>query len=252
MDDDYVTSCPNPPINHKNAYVLFYIQSDKALPTPSSATSNLFGGIKRTRDDIETNGSDKPRQIRTTPWDVFGPSNKKARVESTGTGKEGVAGPSRLTPAGVATSSPTKPLVAYPSTDDIEDPGEPITPTTAKPVSPTLASETSTVAPSTTTPITPPKGQSASPRKTPSTPTPKSLDFAPITTTYPNGINPSTFYGPSKKKDKDKRGGTNPYSALAGSGNLHAKKEQLEIKSQMGFDNFGGSKVKNRMKGKGA
>ncbi|KAG8744561.1 hypothetical protein FRC10_009897 [Ceratobasidium sp. 414] len=242
MDDELVTSCSNPPVNHKNAYVLFYIQTDKASPTPTSIASDVFS-IKRTRDDMEANGSNKPKQTRTIPWDMFSSPNKKARVEGTRAGKEGVAGPSRPTPVGVASSSAAKPLVGYPD-DEIEDAGEVVPPAATKSTSPTVSPEKSTIAPT-----TPSKAPSSAPRKTPSMPTLDPLAFAPINTAPSNGIPPSSFYG-SNKKEKDKRA-MNPYAMLSGPGNLHTK-EQLEIKTQMGFTNFGGSKVKNRMKGKGA
>ncbi|KAG8721539.1 hypothetical protein FRC08_012204 [Ceratobasidium sp. 394] len=251
MDDDQVMPCADPPVSRKNAYVLFYIQTDKALPTPTSIASDTFG-TKRTRDDMEANGSNKPKQTRTMPWNIFDSPNKKVRVEGTRAGKEGVAGPSRPTPVGVPSSSAAKPLVGYSDTDEIEDAGEPVSPTATKSSSPTVSPEKSTIASSTFAPTTPSKAPGSTPRKTPSTPTVEPLAFTPIgSTTASNGIPPSSFYGPSKK-DKDKRGGTNPYAALSGLGNLHAKKEQQDMKAQMGFTNFGGgSKVKNRMKGKG-
>ncbi|KAG8692337.1 hypothetical protein FRC09_011259 [Ceratobasidium sp. 395] len=252
MDDDVVTSCPNPPLNRKNAYVLFYIQSDKAVPTPTLVNPDASGGIKRTRDGMEVNGLDKPKKIHNTNWDMFPSSNKKARVESIGTGKEGVAGPSRPIPVGVMTSGAAKLQVDYDDTDDIEDPGEVVALADALPVSPASTLNKSATA-SRVSPTTPSKPSNASPRKTPPTPTSTQLAFAPISVTQPSSssIPPSTFYG-TKKKEKEKRS-TNPYGSLSGAGNLYAKKEQLEIKTKMGFDTFGGgSRVKNRMKAKGA
>ncbi|KAG9096275.1 hypothetical protein FRC06_008844 [Ceratobasidium sp. 370] len=249
MDDELVTPCSRPPVNHRNAYVLFYIQTDKALPTPTSIAPDVFG-IKRTRDEMEANGSNKPKQTRTKPWDIFGSSNKKARVEGTGAGKEGIAGPSRSTLVGAASLGVVKPLVGYSDNDEIEDAGEVVPSEATKSISPTISPEKSTIAPSTPAPTTPSKAPSSTPRKTPSTPTLEPLAFTPVYTAPPNSISPSTFYG-TIKRDKGKRASAHPYGTLSGPGNLHAKKEQLEIKTQMGFVNFGGGKVKNRMKGKG-
>ncbi|CAE6465534.1 unnamed protein product [Rhizoctonia solani] len=261
MDDELVTSCSGPPLNHKNAYVLFYIQTDKARPTPANDDDDVFsslGGQKRPRDSM---GSDGPRpsfktngtQVRTSPWDMF-PANKKSRIEVATKAKQGVAGPSRLSPVAVA-SSFGRSLVNYGDSDDIEDEGEVVnqSSSTIKPTSPVASPAKST------TNDSPSKPDAAS--TTPSKPTPQpkpNLPSAPkasqVFSTSP--VKPSNFYGTSQKKDK--RLGMNPYSALSGSNNLHAKRDsnisdiQKQMDASLGFHEFGQTKprVKERMKRK--
>lgn len=258
MDDDVVTPS-SPPVNLKSAYVLFYIQTDKPLPTTLADDDDVFssfGGQKRTRDDMESTASRLGRktagvQVRTKTWDIF-PASKKTRIEDTSRAKQGVAGPSRPTPVGVA-SSVGRPLVSYSNSDDIEDAGEVVSPSTSdKPASPTISpakpnDETSPT--KSTLATTSPSNLTVQTKSSPLAASKASKVFSPT--------RPSSFYGPLQKKDK--RPGGNPYANLSGSGNLHAKRDSSskEITSQlqanMGFVQFGGGakvNVKGRMKGK--
>lgn len=240
MDDEIVTFCHNPPVNLKNAYVLFYIQTDKAQPTSAPTIDHFFGGgVKRTRDEME---ADKHKQVKNTSWCVFPESNKKSRIEGMATAKQGVAGPSRPTPVAGPSSGAGKPLVGYADDDEIEDAGEVVASSVLKSTSPSVSpTKPSKIA--TTTPSKRP----ATPVKPPSSPATTPLTFNPAPS---SGISVSTFYGTSKKKDKDKRGSLGIFGGL-GSSNLHAN-ERKEMEKQMGFSSFGGGPVKNRMKGKGA
>ncbi|QRV87870.1 ubiquitin carboxyl-terminal hydrolase [Ceratobasidium sp. AG-Ba] len=226
MDDDLVTFCSNPPVNHKNAYILFYMQTDKAHPSPSSTIDKYFGGVKRTRDEMEV---DKPK-TKNMAWNPFPDSNKRSRIEDTT--KEGVAGPSRVASVAPSSSRTGKALVGYTGSDEIEDAGEVVAPPAETSTSPTTPVKSSTA-------MTPSK-KSATPAKASANP----FTMAPIPS---SGIPTSSFYGPNKKKEKDKRAGANPFGGL-GSSNLHDKKDKEDLVAQMGFSSFGG--VKKRMKGK--
>ncbi|KAL5636703.1 hypothetical protein ACGC1H_000612 [Rhizoctonia solani] len=259
MDDEVVTPCSSPPLNPKNAYVLFYIQTDKAHPTQTNDDDDVFnssGGQKRSRNDLESDVSRpgfKPNriQIKTNPWDML-PAPKKIRIEASSKAKQGVAGPSRPAPVGVA-SVLGRSLVNYGDSDDIEDEGEVVDSNSTNKSTPSAAS------PAKSTNDSPVNPNAAS--TTPSKPTTQLKPSAALT---PKGaqifsappIKPSTFYGNSQKKDK--RPGINPFSALSGAHNLHAKRDsassdiQKQMDASMGFHQFGGNKqrAKERMKGK--
>lgn len=255
MDDDIVTPCSGPPVNHKNAYVLFYIQTNKSQPTSSDGSEDVFrglGGQKRARDEMESSNSrsgwkSSGLQIRTTPWDPF-PITKKTRVEDTSRPKQGVAGPSRPAAVGVP-SALSQSLVGYGDSDDIGDVGEVVNSTSNKPTSPTISSTKSAeenTAAEIIRAVTPPIRATPQPKSSPTLAARTFKQFSPT--------KPSSFYGTLKK---DKRPGASPYGSLAGSGNLHAKKDsnakelEKQLQMNMGFAQFsGGPKVKNRMKGK--
>ncbi|KAG8759728.1 hypothetical protein FRC11_001513 [Ceratobasidium sp. 423] len=262
MDDELVTSCAGPPLNHKNAYVLFYIQSDKARPMQANDDDDVFsslGSQKRPRDDMESDGprsGSKPNgmQVKTRPWDMF-PVTKKSRIEDTTKAKQGIAGPSRPTPVGVA-SGLGRSLVNYGDSDDIEDEGEVVnqSSSTIKPTSPAASPAKPNINNS------PPKPTSASTTPGKATPQPKpSLLSAPKASQVfsISPVKPSNFYGSSQKKDKHP--GMNPYSGLSGSNNLHAKRDssvsdiQKQMDASLGFHQFGPMKqprAKERMKKK--
>ncbi|CAE6510721.1 unnamed protein product [Rhizoctonia solani] len=259
MDDEVVTPCSNPPLNPKNAYVLFYIQTDKARPTQTNDDDDVFnssGGQKRRRDDMESDAlrpGFKPNriQVKTHPWDML-PSPKKIRIEDSNKAKQGVAGPSRPAPVGVA-SVLGRSLVNYGDSDDIEDEGEVVDSNSTNKSAPSVASPAKST---TEDSLVNPSAAST----TPSKPTPHLKSSAVLA---PKGaqtfstppIKPSTFYGNSQKKDKRP---VNPFSALSGSHNLHAKRDsassdiQKQMDASMGFHQFGGNKqrAKERMKGK--
>lgn len=239
------------------------MQTDQAHPTPTSATANGNdeGGVrnlKRTRDDMEANSTrpgGKPngvQSVRTTPWDIFNSSaSKKTRVENSAGAKEGVAGPSRPAPVGVA-STLGKSLVSYDDDDEIEDAGEVVRPSsTAKDASsPTSSTKPDVSSPAKSTALSSPlKPASASATPSKPTPIPKPTAPPPISSSIPT----SSFYGITKKeKEKNKRG-MDPFTSLSGLGNLHAKKakqETKQIENSMGFSTFGSAGVKNRMKGR--
>ncbi|CAE6470212.1 unnamed protein product [Rhizoctonia solani] len=248
MDDDLVTPCSSPPLNLKNAYVLFYIQTDKARSTQTNDDDDVFsitGGQKRSRDDMESDGSRpgfKPNgiQVKTRTWDMF-PASKKSRIDNTSKAKQGVAGPSRPMPVGVASNSGLS-LLNYRDSDDIEDEGEVVEPAN-KPAPPVASPTKSTTNHSPTKS----KATSTTPNKPKPTPQSKPTLAAPkASQTFPTSpVKPSSFYGP-------KRPTLNPYSGLSGSSNLHAKRDSntSDIQKQMGFNQFGPKRVKERMKGK--
>ncbi|CAE6395035.1 unnamed protein product [Rhizoctonia solani] len=254
MDDELVSLCSSPPLNHKNAYVLFYIQSDKVRPTVANddddALSGL-GGQKRSRDDMESESSRpgfKPNgsQVKARPWDLS-PATKKSRIEDNSKVKQGVAGPSQPVPVGVATNLGPS-LVNYRDSDDIEDEGEVVELNSSnKPVPPM------------TSPNKP--ASSESPTKSNATLTTPSKSTPQLKTNFPpagkasttlSPVKSSSFYGNSQNKDK--RPGTSPFSGLSSSNNLYAKRDSStsDIQRQMGFTQFGTKqpRAKERMKGK--
>ncbi|KAG8705232.1 hypothetical protein FRC08_001763 [Ceratobasidium sp. 394] len=140
---------------------------------------------------------------------------------------------------------------AQPPDDKMEDAQELTFPAATKPASPNLPPEKSTIGFSMIAPTASSEVTNTEPRKTPSMPPLEPLAFTPLSTTSSNGIPLSSFFG-NTKRHKDRRVDTNPYAALSRLGNSPTKKEQLDMKAQAGFTSFGGgSKVKNRMKGKG-
>ncbi|CUA69378.1 ubiquitin specific peptidase 36 [Rhizoctonia solani] len=263
MDDEVVTSCIGPPLNHKNAYVLFYIQTDKAHPTQANDDDDVFsslGGQKRSRDDMESNGSrlgPKPSriQVKTSTWgDLFQPS-KKSRIEDNGKAKQGVAGSSRPAPIGVASVLGGS-LVNYVGSDDIEDVEDEGQVVDSNPTN----KSTPVASPTQRTAATDPPPNATS--TTPSKPTPQ-FKNTPFSTPNPKAalifspIKPSSFYGNTQKKDK--RFERTPFSGLSGPGSLHAKRDsgtsdiQKQMDASMGFHQFGGHKqqrAKERMRGK--
>ncbi|KAJ1308891.1 hypothetical protein OPQ81_004578 [Rhizoctonia solani] len=257
MDDELVTSCSGPPLGHKNAYVLFYIQTDKAHPTQTNDDGDVFSSLgrqKRPRDDMESDGLRQPGpksngiQVKTQPWDLS-PATKKSRIEDTNKVKQGVSGPSRPTPIAVA-SGLGQPLVIYGDSDDIEDEGEVVDPNSInKPASPVASP-----AKSTNDSSVKPKAASTTPSKQPK---PTTLSAPkPSQTSLTSPVTPRSFYGFSQKKDK--RLGINGYTGLSVASNLNAKRDsnttdiQKQMEASMGFAQFGGPKqrVKERMKGK--
>ncbi|GAB1519858.1 hypothetical protein RhiTH_002929 [Rhizoctonia solani] len=253
MDDELVSSCSGPPLNHKNAYVLFYIQSDKAHPIATNDDDDVskgLGGQKRSRDDMESGGSRpafKPNgiQVKTQTWDPF-PPPKKSRIEDNSKAKQGLAGPSRPVPVGVASTFGSS-LVSYRDSDDIEDEGEVVEPnSTNQPASHVTLPGKST-----------PNRRSDKLNSTLSAsnkPTTQSKPNSPSTSKAPNPFSPTkatSFYGSSQKKSK--RLGTDPYFGIS-SDNIHAKRDSStsDIQKQMGFTQFGQKppRMKERMKGK--
>ncbi|CAE6420570.1 unnamed protein product [Rhizoctonia solani] len=255
MDDELVSPCSGPPLNHKNAYVLFYIQSDKARPTATNddddALSSL-GGQKRSRDDMESDSlrtGFKPNgtQIKTQPWDIFR-TPKKSRIEDNTKAKQGVAGPSRATPVGVAPIF-QKSLVNYKDSDDIEDEGEVVeSNSTNKAASPIASPAKSTSSESTIKPHT----ASAAPNK-PTTLPKINISSTPKAPAVSSPVKANSFYGNSQKKDKNPI--FHPLTGISASDNLYDKRDSstIDVKREMGFGQFGGGKqprVKERMKGK--
>ncbi|QRW16242.1 ubiquitin carboxyl-terminal hydrolase [Rhizoctonia solani] len=252
MDDELVSSCSGPPLNHKNAYVLFYIQSDKAHPIATNDDDDVskgLGGQKRSRDDMESGGSRpafKPNgiQVKTQTWDPF-PPTKKSRIEDNSKAKQGLAGPSRPVPVGVASTFGSS-LVSYRDSDDIEDEGEVVEPnSTNQPASHVTLPGKST-----------PNRRSDKLNSTLSAsnkPTTQSKPNSPSTSKAPNPFSPTkatSFYGSSQKKSK--RLGTDPYLEFPRT--IHAKRDSStsDIQKQMGFTQFGQKppRMKERMKGK--